>query len=217
MGTFLNSQEAEPAGAEDNMERRNRRDALRLLAGGTATAVGASVIYTSTAFADSGSATCVPSGWPANEADFEAAVHLTSHGSFPSVLIDLDHDVFANITCDAGPPERNVRWSLTSPSNSARLLSHLNTLTGGGTFELDTWSASMRNQARVTGPSSTSSLNVPGTYVVTVQLRFICNDGKRCWRCVNIRIQFNWTGSAITLPDITTTNNSPDCNTGLLA
>ena len=198
------------------MERRNRRDALRLLAGGTATAVGASVIHTSTAFADSGSATCVPSGWPANETAFEAAVDLTSHGSYPSVLIDFDDAVFTTITCDAGPPTRHVRWSLTSPSNSARLLSHLNTLTGGGTFELDTWSDSMRNQARITGPSSTSSLNVPGTYVVTVQLRFICNDGKRCWRCVNLRIQFNWTGSAITVPVITATNDSANCNTNVL-
>lgn len=42
------------------MDRRNRREALKLLAGGTATAVGASLIQTSTAFADGGTRTHRP-------------------------------------------------------------------------------------------------------------------------------------------------------------
>lgn len=193
------------------MERRDRRDVLKLIAGGAATAVGASVIQTSSAYADSGSGSCLPQNWPKGS-DIASAVFLTELSGYPVILVDTTFSpLLAPISCSSAGKAIHVRWSMISSPAGARLLTHESAGQGGGAVTTDLWLPFPRTQVRVTDSTSTSNLGLNGTYAINVQVRVVCTGVKQCWRCFNANIAFEWQ-DGLGDTSITSSNGSANCN-----
>ena len=194
------------------MDRRDRREALKLLAGGTATAIGASVIQTGTAFADSGSGTCLPQNWPANGGDFIGSVFVTDLGNYPAVIVDTTTTLMSSITCSGAPRAYHFNWAFTSTIAGARMLTHDSAGQGGGVMQQNTWINGERRSVRFTDAISTSALTGVGNIQVVIQVRAFCNGSPKCWRCFTANVTFSWDGTGLTSTGGITTNGSSNCN-----
>lgn len=174
---------------------RDRREALKLLAGGTATALGASIITTSTAFADTGTIGCQPTGWTA-PTPTPSNLNISQVGSYVVVSVNASAFPF-NHACPASyTPSGQYLWSVAKvPANATPVLS-----TDAATpVAVPTSFSSAPTSVRVYSTGSFSSLD-NGTYVVTVRYRATCTSGGRtCWRCAVTSVQFKLTGQGASI------------------
>lgn len=161
------------------MDRRNRREALKLLAGGTATAVGASLIQTSTAFADGGTRThrpTCPNG--ANVVSWS----ITNHRIVVSIA--------------PGNPGCSTGWTLTTQVSFAvdsvvtalevRDLANTTVLASGGGFGPFVPVAAGLLSVQITGPGGADIAD--GTDVdIRLIVRRVCtanaNPARKAWCC----------------------------------
>ncbi len=202
---------------------RDRREALKLLAGGTATAIGASIITTSTAFADGGSAPCQPQNWPTSLTNTFSIAPGTgtnvNNDEFPIITFNPSSSRLTPITCSSGTPQYAVRWSIkTVPSGSAIVLRNGSPSNSASTSWQTTAAAAA---VRVVDSGDTDRLTPDGRYAVTFHLRVLCTLPRNCWRCLSVDVPFDWdyiTGSTVSVASLVTgtsyaaTNNvAPDC------
>jgi hypothetical protein len=185
----------------------DRREALKKMAVGGVTVIGASSVMSNMAFADGGSANCQPQGFPT---DITGSVTITE------VINDNNRDRF-NINAAITPPACPAGFA---PNSSPQ---YFWTVTGGTAVANDNMgpvsgSWVMNNGVRIVDSGSNTILST-GSYTVRLEYRYVCSDGSRnCWRCVGWQISFDWTnidgpggGFNMGIPTATTVG-SPNCD-----
>lgn len=196
----------------------DRREALKKMAVGGATAIGASAVLSSVAFADGGSKpTCRPT--PATSSTLTAAI-TGSGKSWISITPSVSTFTPAacpGVPCKAATASVQYRWELVSS-------------TAGGPYSL--WNASSGGSI-VSGFSADSTVSVTApvvyirnttgtgnltsaTYVVRLTVRHICTAGTRkYWSCqaYNLSVPYSTAGGADgTLSATTQTNQAAPFN-----
>ncbi len=198
---------------------RDRREALKLLAGGTATALGASIITTTQVHADSGTASCLPTSWPTSLAGALSIVRATGTNSnndeFVRATLNSGHSSISSIGCaGGGAPELEVRWSATGPITTRVLLEP------GLSSASTAWvSLATGNSVRVVQQNSVEQLGTDGSYTLTLQFRAACRSPRLCWRCLTQTVTFTWDyvngagqSTIAANPQYGTSNDSTNCN-----
>lgn len=198
----------------------DRRDALKKLGMGGTTLVGASIVISSPAFADGGSATCRPSPAIAN-----TLTPSVLGGSKERVRVTSSATTFTAATCGCGGWTRTVqrRWQLAGPTTTIGLY----TATTGGTA-LSSGFSSPGTTVSVESPvyvrDSGGGHLAAGAYTVNLTVRHVCRQGAQvAWSCQRYRLAFSFAtggGSDGSLSSVSfTTIGPPDstaaCNDGL--
>jgi hypothetical protein len=191
---------------------RDRREALKLLAGGTAAAIGTSIITTSAAFADQGTVGCLPTNWPTSLGDALTVDYVVSSSpAFSFVRATLSTASTNNIGCaGGGTPELQVRWAapalFPTPSPTRVLIEPDLT---DATTQWRTLTAA--NVVRVV--NTTDQQLASGRYTLELQFRAVCRQPRLCWRCITVTATFDWRpGSAPGNITITSANGSTNCD-----
>lgn len=196
---------------------RDRREALKLLAGGTAAAIGTSIITTSTAFADQGTVGCLPTNWPTSLAGALRLVADIQTGFVRATLITNSSSISGSsidrIGCaGGGTPELQVRWSVGPPVSTGGPVVLIEPGLTNATTEWHTMTAA--NVVRVVDATNNQRLGTAGTYTLQLQFRAACRQPRLCWRCITVTATFGWNGlRTITgTPTFTSVNDSTNCN-----
>ncbi len=169
---------------------RDRREVLKLLAGGTAAAAGASLITTSTAFADFGTVKCQPTSatFPSTIADVVATTAVVNSGGNQNDFVRITVTTagkIANIACPVGfTKSLQYRWTVVT--GTADIVADASpTVSIAGAWGSTT-------TVRVVTAGQTVQLN-DGTYAVRLDLRALCTSGaKKCWKCIAYQVDFGW-------------------------
>lgn len=191
---------------------RDRREVLKLLAGGTAVAAGATLITTSSAFADGGTSACRPTvGTVETPAELDA--QMQSNGQDPAAIrLRISGNTNPGLTvsngsctgCTTNTPTRAYKWTLdTKPTGTYGVYTSRTDTTN----LLDAWQ-SMSGTTPIAQnwfiKPTTGGTPAAGPYVARLTVRWTCSYtrnsvAKTAWRCVHYTFGF-------TLPG--TTNNS---------
>ena len=163
----------------------DRREALKKLAAGAAVGLAAPTVIGTTAFADSGTVTCLPTSFSSAATDIASAlvVEKITNGTnnFVRLRIPTAAAGIANVGCPSGYTKYvQYRWSLTGSPGAA-----------GVTPNPNEWSET--TGVRVVD-SGNSLLTTSGAYTAEVGIRVACRTTTRvCWRCASVAIAFDWT------------------------
>ena len=179
----------------------DRREALKKMAVGGATLVGASAVMTNLAFADSGSPGCFSAYGTAYTAASLATASVVRSGNSSNGTVTITFAAFSP-TCPTGCGTPSVTYALYG------------TLTVGATtsnFGTGVWGALNTISSSATLPSTTTSV----TFLVNVGVRVLCGTSSYICRfqtkSVSGAIAQSGTLSAlpVSLPNTSTTPTAP--------
>lgn len=175
------------------MLKRDRREALKLLAGGTAAAIGTSIITTTSAHADRGTVKCIPSVLPTSINSDVSIVRAfaTNNDEWPQVTVSTGTGSALNgVTCPAGTKDYRFRYSIptapTTGANAPRIARNSDQAIITGTFDSAT-------VVRIVNSNATNALTSTGSYTLRIEVQVRCVGTKTCWRCLTYQTTFTWT------------------------
>jgi len=176
----------------------DRREALKKLAAGATVGLTAPLIMQSTAFADSGTATCLPAPFanPNNALAGTinvAAVTLSDTAEHVRIRIPENTAAFTGILCPIGYTKQvRYRWGVVTAPGATDIVPN----NDGAPSIADRWRNPNAVRIVTTGsPDTLSNSTSPGNnYVINVQVRVACLSTTRaCWRCTSFQVSFDWT------------------------
>lgn len=163
----------------------DRREALKKLAAGTALTLASPLIVKSTAFADSGTASCLPTNF-ASLTSIASSFTVAAAGTPAFARLDFSPGALAS--CPS-PYDQLIqyRWtnvSSTAPANTAFLRNN------------GAWGNS--TAVRLLSSQGPDVLALDGAYQIRLEVRVACRTTTRvCWRCVTLNLDFEWAGSSV--------------------
>ncbi len=180
----------------------DRREALKKLAVGGATAAGVTAVMRSTTFADGGTVSCQPTALPTPSPALSLTAFVTDTGGGGlgknAVRITSNTTTLANAVCGVChgvTPTQAVqyRWTVdTFPAGA--LVSIFNAATGTGNIS-GAFQTPMTHPVYLRNSSGSGNLPV-GPYSIRLTVRWVCTSGARkAWACRHWIGTFTYSGS----------------------
>ena len=168
----------------------DRREALKKLAVGGATAAGVTAVMTSTIFADGGTVSCQPTALPTPSPALSLTAFITDTGGGglgkDAVRITSNTTSLVNAVCGvchSVTPTQVVQYRWTVDTFPAGAVSIVNAATGTGNIISGVFQAPMTHPVYLRNSSGSGNLPA-GDYSVRLTVRWVCTSGaKKAWAC----------------------------------